>query len=134
MIGLGELGDWQKRSDELNAGELREAINNSGKDFIDYDPVGLPDDEDRQNIVNIIRNFEKARPGVIDAFLRQARAEREAQPAFVLPGKSDVRRRVMTLPTGLFREIEEAYPLMFRNKQHLEWFKKNFSQFLVRDK
>lgn len=133
---LGELGSWQRESGNLQADQLREAIAGSGKDFVEYDPVGLPDDVDRQNIVNIIRNFERAQPGVISAFAAQARRERDEQPVtFLRPDmKNEVRRRVLTMPTGLLRQIEESYPLMFRNKKHLAWFKANFPIFSVRNK
>ncbi len=114
---------------------LHDAIADSGRDFLDYDPVGLPDDADYDNIRTIIRNYEKARPGEIKAFVKQAKNDRDIYDAtFRTKAVDEPRRPVLTLPVGLMRDIEEAYPIMFRNRKHLEWFKAHFPAFRTRSK
>lgn len=104
----------------------------SGRDFLDYDPVGLPDAKDIQNIRTIIRNHEIAHPGEIAKFVQQAAADRKLDAATGSHGyhtSDKSSRRVLTMPTSLMREIQEAYPLMFSNRAHLNWFRKTFWAF-----
>jgi hypothetical protein len=102
--------------------------------------VGLPDDLDVKNIETILRNYEIARPGEIKKFVQLAREESEnlkndfgSNSRGVLKGTESGTefRRAVTMPIGLFRQIEEAYPLMFTNKKHLHWFMKKFPMFTV---
>lgn len=130
---LGNKRDFVKETGAASG--IQDAIRGAGRDFIDYDPVGLPDAADVKNIRNIIKNFEKGAPGVIAAFAKQARADRELdERAWIFGGKKgdEPRRPVLTMPTPLLRDIEESYPLMFQNKKHLAWFKLNFNLFNVR--
>jgi len=100
--------------------------------------VGLPDDSDIKNIQTIIRNYNIARPGEIDAFVKMAKEEQKAlnndygsnANSHTESGKIQY-RRALTMPIGLLRQIEEAYPLMFNNKKHLNWFMKKFPMFNV---
>ncbi len=99
--------------------------------------VGLPDDADINNIKVILRNYELARPGEIKVFVKAAKAEqKELNNDFGSNAKSAANiggdyRKAVTMPIGLFRIIEEAYPLMFTNKTHLHWFMRKFPQFCV---
>lgn len=99
------------------------------------DIVGLPDDWDKKNITNLIRNFETAFPGAIKENQIAAKAEyektRAASNKYGELIKSSGTRHIMTLPNALVREIEEAYPLMFRDKNHFEWFVKNFNDLVL---
>lgn len=103
--------------------------------------VGLPDDLDIKNIETIIRNYNVARPGEINGYIKHAKNEQKnlkfetgsTSKAFTESGQAQY-RRALTMPIGLFRQIEEAYPLMFTNKTHLHWFMKNFPMFNVAKK
>lgn len=112
---------------------LSEAVNDAGRDFLNYDPTGLPDARDVKNINVIIRNHEKAHPGEIALYVQQAKqAKKLANETTGFTGfhnTDKTRHRVLTMPTSLMRTIEEAYPLMFRNRQHLAWFKKTYPGF-----
>lgn len=111
---------------------LLDAKLSAGRDFLDYDPVGLPDEKDIINIRNIIREHEIAHPGEIAKFVQQASTDRAADKATGSGGYTTADksiRRVLTMPIGLMREIEEAYPLMFTNRKHLTWFRQKFWAF-----
>jgi hypothetical protein len=125
------IGNYKQESG-ANEG-LHEAVLKSGRDFFNYDPVGLPDDEDERNVRAIVSNFHNAHPGVISFITAKARDEKEAHEATTLFQKKEdkPRRRTLSMPTPLLREIEEAYPLMFLNRKHLAWFKKHFPIFVV---
>lgn len=114
---------------------LKEAIDSSSRQYIDYDPIGLPDQTDIENINTIMRNHEKARPGEIAAFVAQAKKDRgdyDVSASGIITGSRDKSgRKTMTMPIALMRMIEESYPLMFLNKEHLAWFKKHFPMFLT---
>lgn len=114
--------------------QLKAAMAVQSKDFLDYDPMGLPDEKDIKNIKTIIRNHEKARPGEMAGYVAQAKKERDTVDLDASFGamKSGSARRTLTMPIGLLRMIEEAYPLMFSNKDHIAWFKANFPQFTTR--
>lgn len=114
--------------------QLKAAMASQGRDFLDYDPMGLPDEKDLKNIKTIIRNHEKAHPGEMAGYVAQAKRERDTVDLDASFGvmSSGSARRTLTMPTGLLRMIEEAYPLMFSNKQHIGWFKANFPQFTTR--
>lgn len=100
--------------------------------------VGLPDEADIKNIEIIIRNYNIARPGEIDSYVKHAKSEQKDlkfetgsnSKAFTESGQIQY-RRALTLPIGLMRQIEEAYPLMFSNKKHLHWFMKKFPMFNI---
>lgn len=129
---MSELQPFMKKNESIEG--LEGAITGAGKDFIDYDPIGLPDAQDIENIKRMIRNFNAACPGVIQAFVKDAKRQREEAGAThpLLTKKDEIRRPVLTMPIPLFRDVEEAYPLMFRNKSHLAWFKKHFPMFRTR--
>lgn len=100
--------------------------------------VGLPDDLDVKNIETILRNYEIAKPGEIKMYVKLAKDEQtnlkndfgSNHGSFQSTGK-ETYRRSLTMPIGLYRQIEEAYPLMFTNKNHLHWFMKKFPMFNV---
>jgi len=103
--------------------------------------TGLPDDLDVENINVILRNYEIARPGEIKTYVKQAKEEQKnlknesGSNASAYTESAKVQyRRALTMPIGLFRQIEEAYPLMFSNKNHLHWFMRKFPQFNVAKK
>lgn len=103
--------------------------------------VGLPDDTDIKNINTIIRNYEIARPGEIKVFVKLAKDEQQNlkndfgsnHKSFTETGKIRYRRGI-TMPIGLLRQIEESYPLMFSNKDHLHWFMRKYPMFCVAKK
>jgi hypothetical protein len=100
--------------------------------------VGLPDESDIKNIETIIRNYNIARPGEIAGYIEHAKKEQKDlkfetgsnTKAYTESGQIQY-RRALTMPIGLFRQIEESYPLMFSNKKHLHWFMKKFPMFNV---
>lgn len=99
---------------------------------------GLPDDLDIANIEVILRNYELARPGEIDRYAKAAHAEGlnlknemgSNASAYTQSAKVQY-RRALSMPIGLMRIIEESYPLMFTNKEHLRWFMRKFPYFNV---
>lgn len=100
------------------------------------DVVGLPDKQDKENILIIIKNYEKKNPGKLVHTIESARAEmrENGKGEFGLVGKEASRRLIFELPQGLVTKIEEAYPLMFRDKDHFRWFVQNFKPLLIPDK
>lgn len=100
--------------------------------------VGLPDDKDVENILRAIKQYEIARPGELKLFMAQAKKE-QAQldndfgsnaAAHTETAKRQF-RRALTMPIGLYRMIDEAYPLMFNDKKHLHWFMRKFPKFCI---
>jgi hypothetical protein len=100
--------------------------------------IGLPDDLDVKNIEIILRNYNIARPNEINNFIMHAKEEQKNlkfetgsnKNAYTQSGQIQY-RRALTMPIGLFRIIQESYPLMFSNKKHLHWFMKKFPMFNV---
>lgn len=100
------------------------------------DLIGLPDAQDKTNIRNILKNYDAANPGQIKATIIEARKEVQDNQLGIygVSNKSAQGRRVLELPEGLLRTIEEAYPLMFADKKQLAWFCRNFKELLVVEK
>ncbi len=121
--------EQQNRHQEEQKNQLLDALALEGKGFLDDDPVGLPDEKDIVNIKVIIRNYEVSRPGEIAAFVKQARKDKELADNDFGSSQDKSKRRVLTMPIGLLRQIEAAYPLMFKNRRHLKWFVDNFRGF-----
>lgn len=100
------------------------------------DPVGLPDDKDKENLDTLIKTYDTANPGVIKGYVKNAQEQRHAN--FNDFGESNDKnsqlRHTMTLPADLMMLIERAYPLMFANKKHIQWFKKNYPYFVTTNK
>lgn len=100
--------------------------------------VGLPDDKDVTNIERCLKQYEAARPGEIKIFVARAKREQEQlnndlgmnHNSYRSSGKASF-RRALTMPIGLYRMIDEAYPLMFNNPDHLHWFMRKFPQFNI---
>jgi len=95
-----------------------------------------PDQSDIDNIERIIKVYERSHPGVIRRLSDDARTEvalsnmnsdarvmADWQRAFWLPGKA------YESDFGLDEWMEKAYPSLWHNKKHAEWFMKNFPQF-----
>ena len=114
------------------------------------DVVGMPDDWDKKNLQALIKKFNRRRFNVeghiisgkalIDLCREEAKRSHQldgsgaiANPHGIKSKESGARVR-MSLPIVLEREITEAYPTIFRDTQHHEWFFKNFPQFRVASK
>lgn len=110
---------------EINGAILEAPAN----EYYNHDPIGLPDAQDIENIKAIFRRHELAHPGEIDAYAADAKNSRAAALSEYGMTNMGAARRVFSMPTPLLRTIEEAYPLMFRNKKHMRWFAKEFPQF-----
>lgn len=125
------------------------------------DIVGNPDGWDRKNIETCIKNFcaEKFRkcqvyemecetetcphPKMISGttWIRlameatRAQADLEAGAVtfnqFGMKNKEAESRLVTSLPGILYARISDTMPTVFRDKDHLAWFVKNFKGFLV---
>lgn len=107
---------------------------NKPKDLSDV--VGLPDKEDKRNILTLIKNYEIANPGQLKHTLDSARNDMKSQgdAKYGVVSEQAGRRLVFELPEGLILEIEKAYPLMFRDKNHFRWFVKNFKPLMIPDR
>lgn len=125
--------DNNKGMTDWDVAEIQGEIAGDKKKFTNYDPIGLPDTKDVENIKAMIRNHELAKPGEIGAFVREAKAIKDNNLNKFGSTADKSLRRVLTMPTGLLRMIEESYPLMFTNKKHLAWFVKNFPMFSTHD-
>lgn len=119
----------QEKEQAASKEQLLDTLALGGRDFLDHDPVGLPDEKDITNIKTIMRNYEKARPSEIAAFIAQAKKDKELTDNDFGSTHDKSKRRVLTMPIGLLRQIESAYPLMFKNRKHLQWFVTNFKGF-----
>ncbi len=99
------------------------------------DIVGLPDEKDKENILIIIKNFEKENPGVLVHTIESARRDFKEQgfekAEFGVVNKAAQGRIVFELPQELAGKIEEAYPFMFRDKKHFAWFVQNFKALMI---
>ncbi|TAK94388.1 hypothetical protein EPO05_06440, partial [Patescibacteria group bacterium] len=92
--------------------------------------VGLPDDVDKERIRKYLLKYEKDHPGEIQAVLTQARAEFAAvggdRQKYGVTNQQARGRTLFELPTEIGQFLEQAYPLMFRSKEHTAWFCKAF--------
>ena len=112
------------------------------------DTIGMPDDEDYKNISTIIRNFEHKYFNIEgfkitgEEFIKMC--VDESKMAHGLDGKNaklnpygvktDKARVNMSLPIPLEQIISQAYPTMFRDKNHHKWFFEHFPQFRVSER
>lgn len=99
------------------------------------DIVGLPDDKDKQNILILIKNYEKKNPGKLMYTINEAREQLYSQghdaEKFGVVNKGAQGRWMFELPADLAQQIEEAYPFMFRDRKHFDWFKRNFEPIML---
>ncbi len=108
---------------------------------------GNPDSWDKQNLTNLINKF-KRRKFILEGhvitgatYIKMVMAEaRHAHGMdsptarhnkFALKSKDSDMRVLTAIPPELNKEIEAAYPTMFRHKDHSIWFAKNFPEFRV---
>jgi hypothetical protein len=98
------------------------------------DVVGLPDDEDKARIQRYLIRYEQAHPGELKAIRNLARAHFQVggdKQKFGVVNKEAHGRTLFELPEDLGRWLEQAYPLMFRDKKHTAWFAQNFKELLI---
>lgn len=113
------------------------------------DIVGMPDTWDKQNITNLINTFKKTpftfengttmsgaqwiKTEIKDAkkqHQQEFKASQSDNPFGVKAKESDTRIGT-AIPNVLWDKIQEAYPTMFRDRKHFDWFIKNFPEFRV---
>lgn len=97
------------------------------------DAIGLPDMQDKLRIQLWVEEYEREHPGEF-AFHRDAARARLKDPKFGVIDDQSARRYLFELPTPFGNWLSQAYPLMFKDKKHLQWFVKNFPQFLIPEK
>lgn len=111
------------------------------------DAVGLPDQGDWRNIMNMITVFRKEsikKYGfdiLVDCiatarrdYLQNGGKYNAQAKDYNLVNKGSNMRYHFELPESFVKTIELAYPLMFKNKKHYAWFCKNFSQLRITEK
>lgn len=95
--------------------------------------IGLPDAEDKLRIQRFLNKYEKEHPGELKFHRDNARA-RLIDPTFGEVDASSKRRYLFELPVPIGNWLSQAYPLMFKDKKHTEWFVKNFKYLLIPEK
>lgn len=99
------------------------------------DVVGLPDAQDKERIRRYLARYEKAHPGEIMFHITMAREHFRAaggdKQKFGLVNKQASGRTLFELPNEVGQWMEQAYPLMFRDKKHTAWFARNFKELLI---
>ncbi len=133
MITLYAMGNFQS--------DLVDAMNNRGKGDV-ADAVGMPDQQDYEVIVRIIKRYNQLRPGLLDKHMELVRAEFRSGrygKNILWKGHAEVNeashmRYALELPEDLGRAIERFFPTMFHSKKHLRWFTKKFPELTVSGK
>lgn len=117
--------------------------------------VGMPDDWDKKNLTALINKFKKAtwyftdkngvKRGVkgsdwIKNEVKDARDSHQLSgvgsvlnPYGVKSAESGMRVQT-AMPNELWQQIQLAYPTIFRDVKHYNWFLKNFPEFRITDK
>lgn len=97
--------------------------------------VGLPDEEDKERIRRYLLRYEKDHPGEIGFHIGMAKEHfKEAggdKQKYGLVNKQASGRTLFELPNEVGQWLEQAFPLMFRDKKHTAWFAKNFKELLI---
>lgn len=109
--------------------------------------VGMPDDIDKENIRRMILRFEKKHPGFIGHAREEARKDLVQNKGWEALDYGEIEKKggkgitsttnrtlVFELPEELMNKIEQAYPTMFRDRSHFQWFVKNFRELMVPEK
>lgn len=93
---------------------------------------GKPDDSDIRNISELLRLYEKSHPGL----LKKMKADYDLQNAlkdkpkpFVKGVGSEGLRMAFWLPRDFQEFLEIYYPSLWSNKDHANWFIKQFPIF-----
>ncbi len=94
------------------------------------DAVGMPDEQDRQQIQKLIDDFEKKHPGEIK-FHRDAASDHLKQLRTDVVGKKSGRRYALEIPEPLYIKMEQYIPTLFRSKKHFTWLRKNFKELFL---
>lgn len=104
------------------------------------DAIDLPDDVDKERIRRMILRYEKKNPGYILNCIQEARAQHQYSDTMGKTKKAvkygEVNegisgRLLFEIPEELYRDIEDAYPVMFKNKKHFRWFVANFKELMI---
>jgi hypothetical protein len=99
--------------------------------------LGLPTQQDKERIQQALLRYEIKYPGRIKKARDDARAEHRAEglhgdkAKFGVVNKQAHGRVLFELPEDLGVRITKIAPLVFKDKTHLRWFVKNFSELLI---
>lgn len=92
--------------------------------------IGLPDAQDKLRIQLHLRQYEKDHPGELK-FHRDAARERLADPKLGIVDKQSARRYLFELPVEIGNWLSQAYPTMFKSRDNVRWFARNFRELLI---
>jgi hypothetical protein len=127
-------------------------VRNTGKRVYDEpdhwsEIVGMPDEVDIKNLNALITNFKADHFEVygrmmtgqqwISYEVADAKEQMELSGVGAMVNPHGVKSKETELRVGtampyvLWNAIERAYPTMFRDKKHFDWFCKNFREFVV---
>lgn len=96
------------------------------------DAIGLPDKEDKVRIQRYLLKYERENPGEILFHRNMARERSKAgNNKFGVVDKTSARRYLFELPVEIGNWMSQAYPLMFKDKNHTAWFCKQFPELLI---
>jgi hypothetical protein len=111
------------------------------------DAVGMPDEGDWKNIVNMIAVYRKASIAkfgydkLTDCIVNAKKEYEELggkydsiARGFNLANKQSNMRLHFEFPQDFLLYIEQGYPTLFRSKKHYHWFCKNFKELMIPDR
>jgi hypothetical protein len=91
-----------------------------------------PDDEDRKNIVELIKTYDMAfpypHPESLQLAIEDALKDVDRDVSSVHTSKGGM-VKAMSLPQPFVFKLKKAYPLIFKDKGQFDWFMKNFPAF-----
>lgn len=87
--------------------------------------TGKPDDSDVRNITELLRLYEKSHPGL----LKRMKTDFDVEDALKDKSQKSELRMIFWMPRDLQEFMEKYYPTLWSNKDHANWFVKQFPIF-----
>lgn len=125
-----------KGAPEVSSSEFSKLARMSQKELGRVQAGGAPDEWDFENIERAIKIYDKSHPGVIQRMFDDVCTEMAlsdiskhgevlggVRKGFWLPSKTG------TSDFGLQEWMEKAYPSLWQEKKHMQWFIRKFPQF-----
>lgn len=94
--------------------------------------MGKPDQSDIDNLNELFRLYEKFNPGKLRRMSQAYQVEKslkDTHKPYIRGISSDELQMSMWMPSDLLEFMEEYFPTVFSNKEHLAWFLKHYEIF-----
>lgn len=120
-----------KGAPDVSSAQFSSMAKMSRKELGKTQAKSMPDEWDFENIERLLKVYDKAHPGRIKRMFDDTCTEiaLSGLDKHATVSEASDMRKLFWLPEDLVEWFEKAYPSLWQEKKHAEWFTRKFPQF-----